>query len=134
MQKCFIIGNATRAPEVKEIGASRVCTFTIAVNSKKKDKELTTFYRINAWGALGDVCAKFVTKGMKCGVAGDLEIQAYTNKNGEAQAIIDVRADNVEFLSSPQGSSGGTTPASVAAKSSKKTAPDPTEDEDELPF
>lgn len=99
MQKLTIIGNLTHAPETKDTqSGSMVCTFTVAVNAQIKGEKVSSFYRVSAWGRLADVCDRYLNKGAKVAVVGDLNARLYDGKDGEKRMSLDVRADEVEFL------------------------------------
>lgn len=100
MQKLIIIGNLTNDPEIRSTQTGKnVCTFTIAVNRKKVSEPQTDFFRINAWNGLADTCARFLTKGKKVAVVGELQARIYEDKQGKTRLSLDVSADEVEFLS-----------------------------------
>ena len=102
MNKLYIIGNCTKEPEVRTTQAGKnVCTFSVAVNRrgrKKDDQQETDFFRVSAWDALGDNCAKYLTKGKKVAVVGAVSVHAFTNQKGEPGASMEVMAQEVEFL------------------------------------
>ena len=101
MNKIILIGNLTKDPEMRttQNGIS-VCSFTIAVNRRRTANEpVTDFFRINAWRNLGETCAKYLAKGRKVHVIGELQPHTYKAKNGENMMSLDVNADEVEFLS-----------------------------------
>lgn len=106
MQKIFLTGNLTHDPEVRSTtNGVTVCSFTIAVNRRATDKngdKITDFYRINAWRQLGETCAKFLSKGRKIAVIGELQARTYEDKKGTTRMSLDVQADEVEFLSPKQ--------------------------------
>jgi len=102
MQKIFITGNLTADPELRTTknGVS-VCSFTIAVNRRFKDangEQKTDFFKISAWRGLGESCARYLSKGKKCAVIGELQPRLYEDKNGKTRMSLDVQADEVEFL------------------------------------
>lgn len=102
MNKLFLIGNLTKDPETRSTTSGvTVCSFTIAVNRRfsKGDEKETDFFRINAWRGLGDTCARYLTKGKKVSVVGELQARMYTDKEGSTRLSLDVSADEVEFLS-----------------------------------
>lgn len=100
MQRLIIIGNLTKDPEIRSTQTGKnVCTFTIAVNRKKVSEPQTDFFRINAWNGLADTCARFLTKGKKVAVVGELQARIYEDKQGKTRLSLDVSADEVEFLS-----------------------------------
>lgn len=95
MIKITLTGNVSSEPEMRQPTSASVCVFNVAVNNKDK----TTFFRINAWRGLGEVCKKYVSKGMKVAVVGDLSAYTYETKQGKTLLALDVTADEVEFLS-----------------------------------
>lgn len=102
MQKLTIIGNLTHNPETRttQSGVS-VCSFTVAVNRRfanQDGEKQTDFFRINAWRGLADTCAKYLAKGRKVAVIGELQARMYDGKDGEKRMSLDVQADEVEFL------------------------------------
>lgn len=99
MNKIILIGNLTNQPEKRATpNGTSVTSFTIAVNRRGQDKQ-TDFFRINAWRGLADTCAKFLAKGRKVAVVGELQARTYEAKDGKTKASLDVQADEVEFLS-----------------------------------
>ena len=102
MNKLTIIGNVTNAPELRSTpNGKTVCNFSVAVNRRKKveGQPEADFFRVSAWGELGDVCQKYLVKGKKVCVVGSVGCRAYTNSKGEAAASMEVLANEVEFLS-----------------------------------
>ena len=103
MNRAYLIGNLTADPQSKTVGEHTVCNFTIAVSSRRKDQNgqyLADFFRIDAWDKLGESCQKYLTKGRKVCVIGPVSCRAYTAQDGSARASMEVRANDVEFLSS----------------------------------
>ncbi len=100
MNKVFLIGNLTRDPELTTVGANNasVCKFGIAVNRRVGGNQETDFYNITAWRMLGENCAKFIKKGSKVAISGDIQIRNYEDKEGNKRTSVEVTADGVEFL------------------------------------
>ena len=102
MNKITLIGNLTHDPEVRSTPSGvTVCTFTIAVNRRfanQGGERQTDFFRINAWRQLGDTCARYLSKGRKVAVIGELQARTYEAKDGTTRMSLDVSADEVEFL------------------------------------
>ena len=99
MNRITLIGNLTKDPETRTTpNGNTVCAFTIAVNRKKVSEPQTDFFRINAWGKLGELCGRFLNKGRKVAVVGELQARTYES-NGQTRLSLDVVADEVEFLS-----------------------------------
>ena len=103
MNKITLIGNLTNDPEVRSTPSGiTVCSFTIAVNSRHEEKNgerSTDFFRITTWRQLADSCGRYLAKGRKIAVLGELQAQLYNAKDGSTRMSLDVQADEVEFLS-----------------------------------
>lgn len=104
MNKIILIGNLTRDPELAATpNGVTVCKFSIAVDrryDKNQDgSKKTDFFRIAAWRQLGENCAKYLVKGKKVAVTGELNARTFVAKDNTVQLSLDVSADEVEFLS-----------------------------------
>lgn len=118
MNKLTITGNLVRDPELRTVGSGiNVCTFTVAVNRRKKaeGQPEADFFRVSAWRGLAETCSKYLAKGRKVAVVGRVSAQAYMGSDGTAKASLELTADDVEFLSSRNEQSETTTdvPAGV---------------------
>ena len=102
MNEITLIGNLTHDPEVRSTpNGVTVCTFTIAVNrrfAQQGGEKATDYFRINAWRQLGENCARYLAKGRKVAVVGELQARTYEGKDGATRMSLDVSADEVEFL------------------------------------
>ena len=109
MNKLTIIGNLTRDPELRTTTSGiSVCSFTVAVNRRQSAQQRQSgqepeadFFRVSAWRELGENCAKWLIKGRKVAVEGPVSVSTYTGSDGKTYANLEVRALDVEFLSSP---------------------------------
>lgn len=114
MNKIILIGNLTRDPEVRSTpNGVTVCTFTIAVNRRfasQGGEKQADFFRINAWRQLGETCSRYLAKGRKVAVVGELQARTYEASDGSTRMSLDVSADEVEFLS-PRGQEDAGHPA-----------------------
>lgn len=129
MNKLTIIGNLTRDPEMRQTAAGQnVCTFTLAVNRRGKNKDAADFFRVSAWNQLGEICYQYLAKGRKAAVTGMVSASAWQGQDGRAHAGLEVLAQNVEFMSpkTEPAAAGGPPP---------EPGPGYTEvTDDELPF
>lgn len=112
MNKIILIGNLTHDPEVRSTPSGvTVCSFTIAVNRKfavNEGERPTDFFRINAWRQLGESCGRYLAKGRKVAVIGELQARTYEAKDGTTRMSLDVQAEEIEFLSPKQKDDGDT--------------------------
>ena len=101
MNKLTIIGNLTGDPELRTTSAGKeVCSFTVAVNRRTEGAD---FFRVSAWGQLGENCGKYLAKGKKAAVVGSVSVSTYTGNDGNTRAQLEVFAQDVEFLSPRDG-------------------------------
>ena len=87
MNRLIITGNCTRDPELRTTpNGKNVCSFTVAVNRKKKieGQPEADYFRVSAWDALGENCAKYLVKGKKVAVVGAVSVHVYTKQDGTA--------------------------------------------------
>ncbi|MDD2648244.1 MAG: single-stranded DNA-binding protein [Eubacteriales bacterium] len=145
MNKVFLIGNLTRDPELRttQSGIS-VCSFGIAVNRRRssqsadKSQPEVDFFNVTVWRQAGENCAKYLAKGRKVGIVGQVQIRQYDAQDGTKRTAVDVIADDVEFLS-PANQQGGDY-SQPAPQRSQQPASAPISggftpmDDDELPF
>lgn len=107
MNRLTIIGNLTRDPESRSTQDGKsVCNFTVAVNRRRRTEGQpeADFFRVSAWGKLGENCQKYLVKGKKVAVVGAVSVHAFTNRENQPSATLEVFAEDVEFLS-PVGQS-----------------------------
>ena len=108
-QQTIIVGNLGSDPELKYLQSGRaVCNFSVAVNRRWNDAngerhEQTDWYRVAAWGSLGELCNQYLSKGRQVQVVGRVSANAYMNNQGEAAASLELTAQNVLFLGSGNG-------------------------------
>ena len=102
MQFISFTGHLTADPTTRatQTGVT-VCTFTVGVTRSRKnaagDKE-SDFFRVNAWRQQADFCGKYLTKGSKVFVRGELHPSTYEGKDGKTRVSLDVQADMVEIM------------------------------------
>ena len=107
MNKLTIIGNLTRDPEMRTTPAGiSVCSFSVAVNKRQSSQQRasgqqqeTDFFRVTAWRERGELCGKYLSKGKKVCVVGPVTVRTYQASDGSTRASLEVKADEVEFLS-----------------------------------
>ena len=107
MNKVFLIGNLSKDPELRTTNSGiSVCTFSIAVNRRKdKDGNSTAdFFSIVAWRQLAELCGKYLAKGRKVSVVGELQNRSYEANDGTKRHVAEIVANEIEFLT-PKGES-----------------------------
>ena len=111
-----LIGNLGGEPvtEITPGGVTRL-KFSMAVNTRRGDGEVTNWYRVTAFGKLAESLDKLaqmggMAKGRQVYVQGRLEAREYTDKNGVLRTSLDVTAQEVVAVG-PRGENGGGSPA-----------------------
>lgn len=97
MNKAIIIGNLTRDPETRTAGEHKVCTFTVAVQRRFKRDE-ADFISVVTWRKLAENCEKYLCKGLKVAVAGEIRTRSYVAQDGSKRYVTEIQADEVQFL------------------------------------
>lgn len=111
-QQMTIVGNVGQEPEMKYTPQGvALAELSVAVNKKwgKGDQrqEKTWWFRVTVWRELADLVMQYVHKGSKIMVVGEIDINAYINRDGKAAASIELTGQKVVFLDSKQDSAGG---------------------------
>jgi single-strand DNA-binding protein len=105
--RVVVAGNLTRDPELRQTpNGTSVCQFGVAVNRSYKDSsgqwaERTSFFDVVVWGAQGESCARFLSKGRQVTVDGRLEQRSYDAQDGTKRSKVEIIADNVVFQGTP---------------------------------
>lgn len=113
LSRITVIGNVGQDPEMRYTpNGSAVTEFSVAVNrrSRNRDGEYqdeTNWYRISAWGRLGETVNQYVTRGSPVCVEGRFWVRNYTTQDGREGSSNEINADDVVFLGRPESDGGG---------------------------
>ena len=110
-----ITGNLTRDPELRSTGGgTSVCELRVAVNSRRKDGstgewvDKPNYFDVTVFGAQGENCANYLSKGRPVAVEGRLDWREWEAKDGSGKRQkVSIIANSVQFLGSRDGSGGG---------------------------
>ncbi|HEX8752806.1 MAG TPA: single-stranded DNA-binding protein [Solirubrobacterales bacterium] len=108
-----ITGNLTRDPELRHTGGgTAICKLRVAVNSRRKDQsgnwvDKPNFFDVTVWGAQGENCANYLSKGRPVAVEGRLDWREWEDQQGNKRQTVEIIANSVQFLGSRDGSGGG---------------------------
>lgn len=115
MNKVFIIGRLTKAPEHRTTpNGISVTTFSVAV-TRRTNKEESDFLNIVVWRRLAESCAKYLVKGQQAAVCGELRTRSYDAKDGSRRYVTEILAEDVEFLAKPKGAERREEPSGMFA-------------------
>ena len=134
MNKAILIGNVTRDVERTETPSGvAVAKFSIAVNRPHKSADgerQVDFFNIVAWRTMADLCAKYLSKGKKVAVSGEIQNRSYEDKDGNKRFVTEIIASDVEFLSTLNEQQENEQPTRPAKASKVELTPI----DDDLPF
>jgi len=110
-----ITGNLTQDPELRHLGSgTAVCELRVAVNSRRKDGstgewvDKPNYFNVTVWGAQGENCATYLSKGRPVAVEGRLDWREWEAKDGGGKRqAVQIVANSVQFLGSRDGGGGG---------------------------
>ena len=143
MNKVILMGRLTRDPEVRYGGQSNsaIARFSIAVDRRfKRDGQPTAdFFDCTAFGKLGEFVERYLHKGTKIVLDGEIQNNNYQNKEGQMVYGIRIIANQIEFAESKKAADeGGFSGSPASAPSGGDISDDfmniPDGIEEELPF
>ena len=123
LNRVELIGRLGRDPETRFTPkGSKVCNFSLAVDrhwksAEGEEKEATDWFRVEAWGRLGEICQEYLHKGSLIYLEGRLQTDRY-EQEGETRYSTKVVASGMQMLERKPG----------------EPEPGPTEEEQEFPF
>jgi len=105
---------------------SPVAGFGLAVNRTYTNKqgervENTDFFNIVVWAKLAELCAEYIHKGSPVALEGRLQSRSWETEDGQKRSVVEVVAENVQFLSRSGGQ--GERPAGAPAAAGKESSP-----------
>ena len=148
INRVIVTGNLTRDPELRSLpSGNSVCKLRIAVNSRRKDQsgewvDKPNYFDVTVWGAQGENCATYLSKGRPVAIDGRLEWREWETQDGNKRQATEIIADSVQFLGSRDGSGGGgngnaTAQSDIPADTSDFTSSEPAgvgAADDDIPF
>lgn len=111
-----------REPELKTFGEVDLCTFSIAVNRRFKDKDGNVpcdFFNVNVWRGQAKSCSQYLKKGSQVAVMGEMQNNNYDKEDGTKVYGFVISASNVQFLrtdNQQSRSDGGSAPTTHAVE------------------
>ena len=113
INRVVLTGNLTRDPELRHTqSGTSVVSMRIASNTRRKDAsgnwvDKANYFDVTVWGAQGENCAQYLSKGRPVAVDGRLEWREFTDKDGNNRQAIEIVADSVQFLGGRDDAGGG---------------------------
>ena len=111
MNKVVLIGRLTRDPDIRYSSGENqiaIARYTLAVNRPHKSdrEEKADFISCTAFGARAEFAEKYLRKGMKIGIVGQIRTGSY-EKDGRKVYTTEVMIDEHEFCERKDTAAGG---------------------------
>lgn len=135
MNKVIMMGRLTRDPEVRYSNeGSAVSKFSLAVDRryKREGQPDADFFNCVAFGKTAEFTEKYLKKGTKIVLEGELQNNNYTNKDGQKVYGMQIVVNSLEFAESKSRSNSD--PESTQQVDSNEFMNVPDVAEEELPF
>ena len=102
VNKVILLGNLGKDPDIRATSTgSRLASFSIATSTKYRNKDTqqledkTEWHRIVVFNdKLADICEKYLRKGSKIYIEGQLQTRKWTDKNGDDKYTTEVVIPN----------------------------------------
>jgi single-strand DNA-binding protein len=111
-QQLIIVGNVGKDAELSYTPQGiAVAKFSVAVSKVtgrgENKQEKTTWFRVTIWRERAENLSQYIKKGKKLMVIGEVDASAYTNKDGQPTASLELTANDIRFLDSRSEDGGG---------------------------
>jgi single-strand DNA-binding protein len=113
INRVILTGNLTRDPELRSLqSGTSVCSLRIATNSRRRDPsgewvDKPNYFSVTVWGAQGENCARFLSKGRPVAIDGRLDWREWQAQDGSKRESVEIVAESVQFLGSRGDDAGG---------------------------
>ena len=136
INRVILTGNLTRDPELRSTGSGlSICSLRIASNTRRKGadgqwEDKPNYFDVTVFGAQGDNCARFLSKGRPVAIDGRLEWREWQDQQGNKRQSVEIVADAVQFLggrddAGPSGGGGFAGRSDVPSDTSDFAPPQP---------
>ena len=119
INRVILTGNLTRDPELRSLqSGTSVCSLRIASNARRKHNgewvDKPNYFSVTVWGAQGENCHRFLSKGRPVCIDGRLDWREWTQDDTKRESV-EIVAESVQFLGSREHGDSQPEPAGVGA-------------------
>lgn len=137
-----IIGNIGKFAEIKTLpSGKRVLSFSLAVNEKRGQEDITTWFDCSMFGERLDALSPLLTKGKQVFVQGPVSSRSWTAQTEEVRSSMNVLVNKLVLCGSKRDEAyPGETPTASSAPHQSTSGPatgaesPPLDDYDGIPF
>ena len=126
LNKVLLIGNVGRDPEVRYIdNGVAVAQLSMATTERGytlpngvQVPDRTEWHNVVLWRGLAQTVEKYVRKGDKIFVEGQIRTRTYNDKNGKQRRVIEIWAERLELMTKPTATGNTAQPTQGEAPAS----------------
>jgi single-strand DNA-binding protein len=113
INRVVLTGNLTRDPELRSTpSGTSVCSLRVACNTRRRSadgqwEDKPNYLSVTVWGAQGENCARFLSRGRPVAIDGRLEWREWQSQDGGKRESVEIIADTVQFLGGRDDAGGG---------------------------
>ena len=135
VNKVILIGNVGKDPDVRYLD-NHVCVANLTLATTERGytaqngtqvPDRTEWHNLVFWRGLAETVEKYVHKGDKLYVEGNIRNRSYDDQNGVKRYVTEIFVDSMEMLTRPQQKSD-------APQQAQASAPQPESGESGIPF
>ena len=129
INRVVLTGNLTADPELRALpSGTSVCKLRVASNTRRKSasgewEDKPNYFDVTVWGAQGENCARFLSKGRPVAIDGRLEWREWETQEGQKRQAVDIIADSVQFLGGREDAANGNGFAPTASAGGRSDLP-----------
>lgn len=103
MNQVIMIGRLTADPQIRQTSAGNTAaSYTLAVDRrfKREGEPDADFFRCAVFGKGAEFAERYLTKGIKIAITGELRTGSYTDRDGIKRYTTDIFVNTQEFVES----------------------------------
>src|SRR3954451_1409041 len=95
INRVVLTGHLTHDPDLRTLPSGMsICKLRVACNTRRKDQDgnwadKPNYFDVTVWGAQGENCATYLSKGRPVAIDGRLEWREYQDKDGNKRQAVD---------------------------------------------
>ena len=142
INRAMLSGRITNEPELRQsANGTAILKFGIAVNRSRQTpqgdwEEVPSFFDCVMMGNRANGLSRYLHKGMKVAIEGELRQDTWTAKDGSKRSKVEIYVNNLDFMDSKQQTSqqGGHQGEAQYVKAETYDAPQGSYYDQEIPF
>lgn len=104
VNKIILVGDLGHDPELRYTPkGNAVLTLSLATsrnfkNAAGEDRKETHWHKATVWGKRAESCARYLVKGSRVFIEGELHMKSWTDKDGNPRKSAEIFVDDLRFM------------------------------------